>query len=71
MKNNIYTYIDFENYKTEGEVINMVLKRKAELKWWGYSDKQVFEIIFEDSYFRNNFLSEKDYLKIIAKYNGH
>ena len=67
MKNKVYIHIDFTNYKTEKEVINMILKRKSELNAQGYNSKQVFEIIFEDSYFKNNFLSEKDYLKIMIK----
>ncbi len=71
MKNNIYTYIDFENCKTEEEVINMVLKRMAELKGQGYNNEQVFEIIFGNSCFRNNFLFEQDYLRIKVKYYGY
>jgi len=71
MGDEIYTYIDFENYKTEEKVINMIIKRKSELKSQGYNNKQVFEIIFENRYFRNNFLNEDDYLKIKARYNEH
>ena len=67
MEGKNYIHVDFNNYKTEEDVINMILKRKSELKAQGYNSKQVFEIIFEDSRFKNNFLSEKDYLKIMIK----
>lgn len=71
MGDKVYMYIDFTNYKTEEEVTNMILKRKVELKARGYNDKQIFEIIFKDSYFRNGFLFDEDYMKIKTKFNGY
>lgn len=61
-------YNDFENYRTEKEVIELINIRINELCSQGFTRRQIFIIIFKSEYFKNNFLDEQTYTKLKKRF---
>jgi len=57
-------YADFENYKTEYEVIIFINILRKELVKQGIDKVKAIKIIFESDYLAKMFLNEDDYKRI-------
>jgi hypothetical protein len=63
-----YVYIDFEGYLTSGKLKKKIDKRIFELKCQGFNHDQIMIIVFEDSYFKECFLSNDNWIKMKTEY---
>lgn len=56
-------YADTENYRNEKQVIIFIKCWYSELSELGFSNNEIFNIIFKSNLFRRNFLSEASFMK--------
>jgi hypothetical protein len=54
-----YAYINFEGYKSINDLKKFISKRIYELKLQGFDKKQILKIVFEDSHFKECFISNQ------------
>ena len=54
-----YIFIDFDGYKSITDLKEFIEKRVLELKNLGFNDNQILKIVFEDSHFKECFISNQ------------
>lgn len=52
-----YIYIDFEGFKNFNDLMEILKKRTNELRNQNFDSSQILKIVFEDSHFKECFIS--------------